>query len=44
MWHVIEEGGPFHTLNRLENYLAQLRESGREQAAERLEAQHRKFA
>ncbi|MDP6357935.1 MAG: sulfatase, partial [Planctomycetota bacterium] len=43
MWHVIEEGGPFHTLDRLENYLTQLRGAGREGAAERLEARHRKF-
>ncbi|MDP7251604.1 MAG: sulfatase-like hydrolase/transferase, partial [Planctomycetota bacterium] len=43
MWHVIEEGGPFHTLDRLENYLTQLRGSGREGAVERLEARHRKF-
>ncbi|MDA0839650.1 MAG: sulfatase [Planctomycetota bacterium] len=44
MWHVIEEGGPFHTLDWLEKYLKLLRGSGRAEAADRLEARHKKFA
>ncbi|HHZ89543.1 TPA: sulfatase [Candidatus Poribacteria bacterium] len=43
MWHVIEEGGPFHTRNQLEKYLQILRESGRSEAAKRLESRHSKF-
>jgi arylsulfatase A-like enzyme len=40
MWHVIAEGGPFHTAGQLERYLTRLRETGRSEAADRLEARH----
>ena len=43
MWNVIEEGGPYHTLNMLEPYLKQLRDTGRGAAADRLAERHRKF-
>ncbi|WP_274364380.1 sulfatase family protein [Paenibacillus thermotolerans] len=42
MWHVIHEGGPFHTRGSLGNYLERLRKAGRHEAAERLEARYRK--
>lgn len=40
MMTVLREGGPFHTRGRLPNYLKRLRETGREQHAERLERLH----
>ncbi len=40
MMTVLREGGPFHTRNMLPRYAAHLRETGRTQHAERLEAWH----
>ena len=40
MWHVISEGGPHHTVGQLERYATRLRETGRAEAAERMEARH----
>jgi len=40
MWHVMEEGGPFHTRNSLEKYLEILRETGRGGCAEKLAKRH----
>lgn len=36
MWHVIHEGGPFHTRGELKRYLRKLRSEGRHKAAEKL--------
>jgi choline-sulfatase len=41
MWQVIHEGGPFHTRGLLDKYLHDLRQSGRNDAADRLEHRHR---
>ena len=41
MWNVLREGGPFHVRGQLRDYLARLRETGREQAAARLERTYR---
>jgi arylsulfatase A-like enzyme len=40
MWTVVREGGAFHTRGQLPAYLKRLRETGREQWAEKLAAQH----
>lgn len=41
MWHVIREGGPLHARGRLEFYQRILRETGREDCAERLEQRYK---
>ncbi len=38
LWEVLREGGPFHTRSSLEKYAKRLRETGRKQHAEFLEA------
>jgi choline-sulfatase len=43
MWHVIHEGGPFHTRGQLDHYLEHLRQTDRKDAADRLERRHRKL-
>jgi choline-sulfatase len=43
MWHVIHEGGPFHTRGQFAPYLKRLRKAGRHDAADRLEQRHRKL-
>jgi choline-sulfatase len=43
MWHVIHEGGPFHTRGQLDTYLEHLRDTDRNDAADRLEQRHRKL-
>lgn len=37
LWTVMDEGGPFHSRGRLETYCARLRETRREEHAEKLE-------
>ena len=36
MWTVIQEGGPYHTIGQLENYLDRLEATGRREGAEKL--------
>jgi arylsulfatase A-like enzyme len=43
MWHVIHEGGPFHTRGQLDTYLEQLRQTDRHEAADRLAQRHQKL-
>ena len=42
LWTVMKEGGPFHTLGQLDNYLIRLRETGREEGASELERRYKK--
>jgi len=37
MWQVMKEGGPFHVRGNLKSYCERLRETGREEAAEKLQ-------
>lgn len=39
---VMNEGGPFHTIVHLDDYLKRLRETGREEGAKELERSHKK--
>jgi arylsulfatase A-like enzyme len=41
LWTVIREGGPWHTLGRLDDYLGVLRSTGRAAWADRVAARHR---
>lgn len=41
LWTVISEGGPFHTIGHLDEYLVRLRETGREEGAKELERRHK---
>lgn len=43
MWHVIHEGGPYHTRGNEQTYLERLRREGRLEAAERLAARLREY-
>jgi choline-sulfatase len=43
MWHVIHEGGPFHTRGQLDTYLEYLRQTDRQDAADRLAQRHQKL-
>ncbi len=43
MWHVIHEGGPFHTRGQLATYLEYLRQTDRHEAADRLAQRHQKL-
>ena len=38
--NVIEEGGPYHVRGQLGDYLARLRDTGREKLAEQLDEKH----
>ena len=41
MWTVLQEGGPAHTKGALDGYMKRLRETGREDGADRLEQKYR---
>lgn len=40
MWTVIQEGGPYHTLGQLENYLKRLEATNRHEGAEKLKEKY----
>lgn len=42
LWTVMSEGGPFHTIGHLDNYLLRLRETGRKEGAKELERRYKK--
>ena len=43
MWQVIHEGGPFHTRGQLDDFLQHLRQTDRDDAADRLAQRHRRL-
>jgi arylsulfatase A-like enzyme len=42
MWTVLHEGGPYHTIGALDNYVKRLRATGRSEGADKLEQKYKK--
>jgi hypothetical protein len=42
MWTVLQEGGPYHTVGALDNYIKRLRATGRGEGADKLEQKYKK--
>jgi arylsulfatase A-like enzyme len=41
MWTVLQEGGPYHTVGALDNYIKRLRATGRSEGADKLEQKYK---
>jgi arylsulfatase A-like enzyme len=41
LWTVLQEGGPYHTIGALDNYIKRLKETGRSEGADKLEKKYK---